>query len=426
MQQRDGVDATAVAKHQPKQQRLERREEARVEDEPLRDVAAQHAEDHLQKRPQLGRVVEGVAHEADPAQARGEAEQQSVDRQQVLVEAEGDRNVLQRAREQLGHPMLEDVKPGPVQPAHGRHVPHQQEERDEERQHVCSIANNGRHIPDGHGNHAEVQDDRTRVVALDQRTQREGLRDQRHKVERRKVDEDRAGEAIPLATDHRPQRLNVEQIRLLVALDLLQDGLAPLLWLLRLSVVLLADSAERRESGVPFLGLAQELCLLDALDLIQRHLDALDGPKRPQHLVRRLHRRLHHFLRARLRREQQRRLILKVDTKGVGAHLAQVAIHLGLLVQHETVQNGVAAVHVLLHLWPLPLPILDAELRLGTVVAPVWIGAAVLVGEQILDDRLVVQACGEAEQRPTKVQLAVAVEEVAAGAGVDVGAILDE
>ena len=65
-------------------------------------------------------------------------------------------------------------------------------------------------------------------------------------------------------------------------------------------------------------------------------------------------------------------------------------------------------------------------IRFGALVAPVRVGAGELVGEQILDHRLVVDACGEAEQRAAKVKKWVAVEKVAARARRETGAVRNE
>jgi hypothetical protein len=104
--------------------------------------------------------------------------------------------------------------------------------------------------------------------------------------------------------------------------------------------------------------------------------------------------------------------------------LNEVAIHVSAFMQHQAVQDGVVAVHV--HLWRTGGLGRARTLRALALVLPVGVGEGELVVEQILDHRLVVEACGEAEQRAAKVKKWVAVEKVAARTRGETGAMRNE
>ena len=62
-------------------------EKTQIEREPLRNIAEKHALNHAKLRPELRRVGERVGHEPDPAKARRNTEEETVDRQRVDIEA---------------------------------------------------------------------------------------------------------------------------------------------------------------------------------------------------------------------------------------------------------------------------------------------------------------------------------------------------
>mmetsp|Transcript_2616 Transcript_2616/g.6513 ORF Transcript_2616/g.6513 Transcript_2616/m.6513 type:complete len:214 (-) Transcript_2616:1050-1691(-) len=151
-------------------------------------------------------------------------------------------------------------------------------------------------------------------------------------------------------------------------------------------------------------------------DLVERVPHATDRAEGPERLLHAIHRDADHLERPARGGEQQRRVEVVVDRPRVGLQdRGEVAVHLLLAVEHAAVQQRVVA-HA-------PRQVLRPLAQRGPRVARVDV---CVVLHEVLDDRQVAEARGEADDRPAEVQGRVGVEELARGVLVHVRPIGDE